>query len=772
MKNPETIIPKATQAPFGRGEDTVVDRNVRDTWQLEPSQISFDNPHWHSGLQEVVREAAVGLGVDPLNVEAKLYKVLFYQKGGHFAKHRDTEKHKNMFATLSVTLPSIFDGGTIKATFHGDSKIFAFPESTPFQCYYATHYADVEHEDEPIHFGTRLAVVYSLCWSGQTPMPAPDMKDQKKRASQTATTNLFQDTRDLVVFQLAHQYTERSLESRGCDALKGIDAKVLEALRSLEKNLSFRVALVEQRATENGSGYDDYDGSGYFDPCGDTEVDETTVSAWYGFDGDNDGIRFGFEKDMERNETWFNDDGINVAKMQVVGGIDFGAAVDVGSVEYTGNEGASREVTYARALLVAFPDNVRRKLELQQMDPTDAIKDGGSTVDEASQHFDDLLAAWTSPTYDYVIHGTHITAVLRDIIVNKLDAGKAKEKLIAFLEKFLAPALAKTPDIGNSDWIPALVDAIGSLQDQDVLAIVEAKLVPCFKKKVAGYVPYCKLAMALEAKPWAKGLIDGAREHFLASPNVLRHNVAAFAEGTKLCLAETTRDQIVANINDKKVRSEVLTALLAQKLPDLRDVIETARDARLAAEQAQQRDQAEAAKAALAARERLARIARVGVLEKLVTGKQRPDPKSIRFPEATHSNTAVQNFLRSGSLSYVWQCGGGINNARNFASTINRSSQMYSAKATPRGSGASASVHIQKTTDYSRSQTIQYDKHLKELTDLRTLLGLPTATTTAGDNKKAPLAVHNDGSDGPGPKKKKHRPGPPPNDADVIVIDD
>ena len=798
--DPATIIAKATLAPFGQGEDTVVDRTVRDTWQLEPERVTFENPQWHAGLKEIVREVAVGLGADPNNVEANLYKILLYQKGGHFAKHRDTEKEETMFGTLSVTLPSEFDGGTLIARFHGDAKEFPFPVSTKYECFYAAHYADVEHEVQPIEAGVRLAAVYSLCWKGRKEtMPAPDIADQKNRALRAAADELFSQS-DVAVFQLAHQYTERSFETRGCDALKGTDAKVMEALRVAVDGVSFRVALVEQRATENGSGYeDDGYGGGFFDPCGDTDIEETTVTAWYTSDGDDDGLRFGFEGNLEDNNGEFDGDFLDVATMRADRGrLNWGDAVDVGHVSYTGNEGASREVTYARALLVAFPDNVRRKLELQQMDPDDAIEHTRDAIEEEEEEaktpFDDLVAAWASPSYDYVIHDNHIATVLRDMIIPDkedispanaaaaaADPGAAKAKLVSFLETFLAPVLEQTPDVGKSDWVSALADVLVdgfTVTDQDHIAktVIKADLVPSFRT-VDGLVPYCKLALALQArftKPedigsWVRELVDGAREHFRSSleshDNLLIENPATFAAGTKLCLSEEgIRDRIVAKINDPKCPSKDLATLL-ELLPELRDVIETARDARLAEEQAQQRDQQAAAKAALAARERLDRLTRLAVLEELVGGKPRPDPKSTRFPEAIHSNTSVQNFLRSDNLSYTWHCGGGINNARYMARDIGRYGSKYSAKATEGGTGRSAYVHIKKTTDYWRSQAVQHDKHLKELTDLRDTLGL-------GATDKRPLkAVDNEGH-APPAKKKKSRPGPPPKDADVIVIDD
>jgi hypothetical protein len=40
-----------------------------------------------------------------VNLEARLYKLLLYEQGGHFAAHQDTEKEKGMIGTLVVQLP-------------------------------------------------------------------------------------------------------------------------------------------------------------------------------------------------------------------------------------------------------------------------------------------------------------------------------------------------------------------------------------------------------------------------------------------------------------------------------------------------------------------------------------------------------------------------------------------------------------------------------------------------------------------------------------------
>lgn len=93
------VISKCTQAPFGKGERTVVDKNVRDTWemdttkvrhsqslmkQLSTPQVIFENPAWKKWIERtIVPEVCESLGVNVTTTmpRAEFYKLLLYEKG-------------------------------------------------------------------------------------------------------------------------------------------------------------------------------------------------------------------------------------------------------------------------------------------------------------------------------------------------------------------------------------------------------------------------------------------------------------------------------------------------------------------------------------------------------------------------------------------------------------------------------------------------------------------------------------------------------------------
>lgn len=80
----QLIISRSAQAPFGKGSETVVDTKVRDTWEIDPANISFTNPRWNSYVDAMATKTVWStLGVAPCTTKPKceLYKLLLYQPG-------------------------------------------------------------------------------------------------------------------------------------------------------------------------------------------------------------------------------------------------------------------------------------------------------------------------------------------------------------------------------------------------------------------------------------------------------------------------------------------------------------------------------------------------------------------------------------------------------------------------------------------------------------------------------------------------------------------
>lgn len=217
------LIKVSTQAPFGLNHETIVDKRVRDSFQINPDQIEIQNPDWNQHLNALVQRIATQLGCVNKNVEAKLYKLLLYQKGGHFLKHRDTEKEKNMFGTLVIQLPSIYEGGTFNVYHKDVIKSYDFGRSTKkaaYSMHFTAHYADLEHELLEITSGYRLALVYSLCSSHSQNFFVRN--DEASDQMSKIIKNMSNMTKPIAIL-LDHKYTNESLSKMGAKALKGLD---------------------------------------------------------------------------------------------------------------------------------------------------------------------------------------------------------------------------------------------------------------------------------------------------------------------------------------------------------------------------------------------------------------------------------------------------------------------------------------------------------------------------------------------------------------------
>jgi hypothetical protein len=99
-------------APYGKGTQTLVDTKVRKTFELDPKSFRLGDA-WNSAIVDATRTVAEQLGLPADRLEARLYKLLVYEKGGFFLPHRDSEKHDRMVASLIVVLPNRFEGGRL-----------------------------------------------------------------------------------------------------------------------------------------------------------------------------------------------------------------------------------------------------------------------------------------------------------------------------------------------------------------------------------------------------------------------------------------------------------------------------------------------------------------------------------------------------------------------------------------------------------------------------------------------------------------------------------
>ena len=84
------LIAKARQAPYGKGAETIVNTSVRNTWEIDASELTFQNPTWEKWLKDLCdEEVGPQLGITGRRVRAEIYKMLIYEKGAMFKAHTE-----------------------------------------------------------------------------------------------------------------------------------------------------------------------------------------------------------------------------------------------------------------------------------------------------------------------------------------------------------------------------------------------------------------------------------------------------------------------------------------------------------------------------------------------------------------------------------------------------------------------------------------------------------------------------------------------------------
>ena len=185
------LIRVAQQAPFGRGEKTIVDTAVRNTWQIDSSCVHLD-PALLADIRRVVLPRVcsdLGLSLSPTSaassndVEARLYKLLVYETGGMFRPHRDSEKESGMFGTLVVLLPAAYTGGELVVEHAGQRRTIDRSGGEQWRGFsYAAFYADCKHEVREVTSGYRVALTFNLC-----KVSAPRSRTAAQSMNQRAT---------------------------------------------------------------------------------------------------------------------------------------------------------------------------------------------------------------------------------------------------------------------------------------------------------------------------------------------------------------------------------------------------------------------------------------------------------------------------------------------------------------------------------------------------------------------------------------------------------
>lgn len=467
----------ASPAPYGRGEQTLVDPKVRRTSQISAESCTLrDAARWEASLDQIVSHVQQELGITT-DVRATLYKMLVYEEGDFFLAHRDSEKEEGMFATLVITLPSCFEGGELVIS-HDEERVEVSTRlDAPDRVHHVAFYADCLHELRPLRSGHRVALLYNLAHTrgGSQPVvpitsEALEIRDLLRAWKPAGETRKF-------VMPLAHRYTLKALSF---NAFKGEDRHAFGVMRRGATLAGFELWLGMMYVAQRGLAIEQY-------------VPRSRR-------------RWGYEQEPEYEDDEVHEEQLVIEALKPLDPLsrlpldrlpftlhelipslqDFDELpFDEREVhEATGNEGASFERSYRRAALVFWPEGDRVGLfaQLSQPDLFEALeagsRDGADYVDEVLLGVIDPLIvelealdddAWTRYFYDPFSRTLSPTKRLARLIT--LGAS-----LIAWrgdatrLHRLIDGILTARPV--PTECIPALYEALGWLEEIEALDVL------------------------------------------------------------------------------------------------------------------------------------------------------------------------------------------------------------------------------------------------------------------------------------------------------------
>lgn len=267
----------AKAAPFGRGDQTVLDEKVRRALQIQASDLDL------SRATEIV--------IEPIKVlnaywEVRPYKVHIYKEGDFFSEHRDTPHDSLHIATAVWILPaSDFEGGELKITTPEQGTVYLPNRDDPTKYNLAIFYTDCLHSVSPVTKGTRVSIQFDILYMGPKSLQEikrvhelkalyPGKGILSKKQSNHSLKNLLLSTKALqdpgpVAFLLLHHYP---LDSLDLTRLRGFDSDLYRILGSsgvrnqrlvavsifhkygeyAEYDVNWKVSLIQEEDTMDG----------------------------------------------------------------------------------------------------------------------------------------------------------------------------------------------------------------------------------------------------------------------------------------------------------------------------------------------------------------------------------------------------------------------------------------------------------------------------------------------------------------------------------------
>jgi predicted 2-oxoglutarate/Fe(II)-dependent dioxygenase YbiX len=405
-------------ARFGRGEQTLTDPDIRDTWEIPRHLIRAE---WNDAtLKDILATVKEELGLpNAAGLTADLHSLLVYETNQHFLAHQDSEKDDSMIGTLVVTVPSSYTGGELMVGHNEEWKAYRGSKTA---LSLVAFYADCRHEVLRVNSGYRITLTYNLLLHGDTSRPdgddatAAELADLVREHFSTPVPRYYggpaTDPPNRLVYLLDHEYTPRGLNWR---RLKGADASRVALLRAAADQAGCEaiLALADVKTThsafpaDEGYGYrrgrgwyDDYDEDDDEYPGGtsggEREYDiqdlidsEVSLTHWTGPAG------------TRLEETSLSVDGDEVCASTETGDL---AAYSAEYEGYMGNWGNTLDRWYHRAAVVVWPRD-QAFANRAETSPAWALDELAAMASAGDVPGTRAAAATLAPFWDRVLRG-------------------------------------------------------------------------------------------------------------------------------------------------------------------------------------------------------------------------------------------------------------------------------------------------------------------------------------------------------------------------------
>jgi predicted 2-oxoglutarate/Fe(II)-dependent dioxygenase YbiX len=355
-------------ARFGRGEQTLTDPDVRDTWEIPKHLVRAE---WNGAeMRAILATVKYELGLpSAAELTAELHSLLVYEPNQFFLVHQDSEKENSMIGTLVVTLPSSYTGGELMVGLGEEWKAYRGSKTA---LSLVAFYADCRHEVLRVMSGYRITLTYNLLLHGDTSRPAggegaiAELADLLSEHFRTPTPHYYgglaADPPNRLVYLLDHEYTVRGL---GWHRLKGADASRAALLRSAAGKAGCEALLALADIKTTHSAFPADEGYGYREHWGwddHDEDDDEEPGEPRGGEGEYD-VRELIDSEVTLTH-WTGRDGARLEEAVLyVGGNEVCASTPTGALKpyeseyegYMGNWGNTLDRWYHRAAVIVWP---------------------------------------------------------------------------------------------------------------------------------------------------------------------------------------------------------------------------------------------------------------------------------------------------------------------------------------------------------------------------------------------------------------------------------